>query len=57
MAIGRLIPAGTGLMSYKNTEFSVRGLDDSSDKEDMMVGTEEGRRCHSELDITGEIKY
>jgi DNA-directed RNA polymerase subunit beta' len=44
VAIGRLIPAGTGLMSYKNTEFSVRGLDDSSDEEDIVVGTEERDR-------------
>jgi len=41
VAIGRLIPAGTGLASYKNTEFKVRGIEDDSDEEDIVIGTDE----------------
>ena len=42
VAIGRLIPAGTGLASYKNTEFKVRGVaENDSDEQDIVIGTDE----------------
>jgi len=45
VAIGRLIPAGTGLASYKNTEFNVRGeADTSSDEASMVMGAGEEDR-------------